>query len=294
MHASGAIVSVFAARLVVGSRSATGTGSRSATGAGFQARPLHTGGVPPTFETGYPMPAIIAHRGASLEAPENTIRAFERAIGIGVDRIELDLRRTADGGIVVLHDAVLTRLCDDPRQLTEMSLAEVLGLPVLAGDFGTAPNTRIPDFDEVLSRIAPRCPLYLELKTDGDPDPVAFSEQVLDLVPNGTVHRIASFDARVVSTTLKQGHRSVLIANELSALANIPEQLRPKLQALSLNHLSVDEQAVQATRELGIELWTWTVDHREQWQRLTDLGAVDAWCTNDPRALRSWLAGQDR
>lgn len=286
MHGSAGIVSVFAARLC--------TGSCTGIDTGFWARPLHHDSVPPTFETGCPMPAIIAHRGASLEAPENTIRAFERAIGIGVDRIELDLRRTADGGIVVLHDAVLSRLCGDPRSVTELSLAETSGLPVLAGDFGTAPNTRIPDFDEVLSRIAPRCPLYLELKTDGDPDPVAFSEQVLDLVPNGTVHRIASFDARVVSTTLQQGHRSVLIADDLAALADIPEQMRPRLQALSLNHAAVDEEAVRATRELGIELWTWTVDHPDQWQRLADLGAVDAWCTNDPRALRSWLAGQDR
>ncbi len=148
------------------------------------------------------MPAIIAHRGASLEAPENTIRAFERAIGIGVDRIELDLRRAADGGIVVIHDSVLQRLCGQQHSVADLTLAELRALPVFEPEYGTASNTRIPDLDEVLDRIAPRCPLYLELKED--PDPIAFTLEVLDLVPNGTVHRIASFDPDVVKTRTRE------------------------------------------------------------------------------------------
>ena len=117
MHGSAGIVSVFAARLCTGSR----TGSCTGIDTGFWARPLHHDSVPPTFETGCPMPAIIAHRGASLEAPENTIRAFERAIGIGVDRIELDLRRTADGGIVVLPCAQELRATDGTHAPAELT-----------------------------------------------------------------------------------------------------------------------------------------------------------------------------
>jgi glycerophosphoryl diester phosphodiesterase len=233
------------------------------------------------------MPAIIAHRGASLEAPENTIRAFERAIGIGVDRIELDLRRAADGGIVVIHDDDLERLCGDERHVNELSLAELRALPVLEPDYGTAPNMRVPEFDEVLDRIAPRCPLYLELKDD--PDPVAFTLEVLDLVPNGTVHRIASFDPTVVRTALENGHHAVLIADDADAIHRLPEELRPRLTALSLRHDAIDESALALVRSLGIETWAWTVDHPDQWDRLVELGATDAWCTNDPRKLRAWL-----
>jgi len=236
------------------------------------------------------MPAIIAHRGASLEAPENTIRAFERAIGIGVDRIELDLRRTADGGIVVIHDADLLRLCDDPRKLAELTLPEARALPVFPTEYGTAANTRIPEFDEVLDRIAPRCPLYLELKED--PDPVDFTDKVLDLVPNGTVHRIASFDPAIVRHALEQGHHAVLIANNLNALDEIPVKLRSKMNALSLRFDAISADALEVTKGLGIELWTWTVDQPEQWQHLEELQALDAWCTNDPRGLRGWLSGR--
>ena len=233
------------------------------------------------------MPAIIAHRGASLEAPENTIRAFERAIGIGVDRIELDLRRAADGGIVVIHDDDLQRLCGDDRRVDELTLAELRAFPVLEADYGTAPNTRVPEFDEVLDRIAPRCPLCLELKAD--PDPVAFTREVLDLVPNGTVHRIASFDPTVVKTALENRHHAVLIATEARSIESVPVELRTALTALSLRHDAIDESAIELARSLDIELWAWTVDHPAQWDRLAGLGATDAWCTNDPRALRAWL-----
>jgi glycerophosphoryl diester phosphodiesterase len=236
------------------------------------------------------MPAIIAHRGASLEAPENTIRAFERAIGIGVDRIELDLRRSADGGIVAFHDADLSRLCADERAVSELTLAELRALCVLEAEYGVAPNTRIPDFEEVVDRIAPRCPLYLELKED--PDPAGFTLAVLDLVPNGTVHRIASFDPVVVRTALENGHPAVLIAHTAAALEAIPDGLRTRLGALSLHVAAVDADTVARAADLGIPLWTWTVDRPEQWERLEQLGALDAWCTNDPRALRGWLSGR--
>ena len=235
------------------------------------------------------MPAIIAHRGASAEAPENTIRAFELAIGIGVDRIELDLRRAGDGGIVVIHDAALDRLCDDPRELRTLATAELQSLPVLASEYGIAPDMRIPGLDEVLDRIAPHCALYLELKTDGDGDPEGFTNSILDLLPADSTHRIASFDPRVVEHALEQGHPAVLIASEPGALHGIPADLRHRLGALSLRHTAIDASVLATIRELRIELWTWTVDEPAQWESLERLRDVDAWCTNDPRALRSWL-----
>ena len=238
------------------------------------------------------MPAIIAHRGASAEAPENTIRAFECAIGIGVDRIELDLRRASDGGIVVIHDAALDRLCDDPRELSTLATAELQSLPVLAREYGTAPNMRIPGLDEVLDRIAPPCALYLELKTGGDADPEGFAEAVLDLLPPNSRHRSASFDTRVVERALSLGHPAVLIADDLSALNRISADLRSRLGALSLRHTAIDATALATIKELGIELWTWTVDEPAQWESLARMQEVGAWCTNDPRALRCWLNGR--
>lgn len=238
------------------------------------------------------MPAIIAHRGASLEAPENTIRAFERAIGIGVDRIEMDLRRTRDHGIVVIHDADLQRLCGVGDEVAELTLAEACSFAVLADRYGSALDTTVPSFDEVLDRIAPRCALYLELKTDGDADAEEFTGQVLDLVPNETVHRIASFDVRVVQYALLHGHHAVLIADEVAALESLDESSRPKLHALSLRHDRIDAAALATTRALGIELWAWTVDQPDDFARLHRLSALDAWCTNDPRGLRGWMHGR--
>jgi hypothetical protein len=103
------------------------------------------------------------------------------------------------------------------------------------------------------------------------------------------VHRIASFDTRVVERALEHGHPAVLIANDSRALSKISAHLRSRLTALSLRHTAIDANVLATIKELGIELWTWTVDEPDQWESLERLQDIDAWCTNDPRALRCWL-----
>ena len=68
---------------------------------------------------------VIAHRGSSSEAPENTLRAFEAAVGRGADAIELDVRLTADGAPVVIHDATLDRTTDRTGPVAALTLAEL-------------------------------------------------------------------------------------------------------------------------------------------------------------------------
>ena len=73
-------------------------------------------------------PLVIAHRGGALLAPENTVQAFQAATAAGADAVETDLRLTADGALVCLHDADLLRLCGDARAVVELDLATIGGL----------------------------------------------------------------------------------------------------------------------------------------------------------------------
>ncbi|POR46277.1 glycerophosphoryl diester phosphodiesterase [Bosea psychrotolerans] len=73
-------------------------------------------------------PLVIAHRGGALLAPENTAEAFRAAVAAGADMVETDLRLTADGALVCLHDADLKRLCGDPRAVAEVDLATIRNL----------------------------------------------------------------------------------------------------------------------------------------------------------------------
>src|ERR1700733_13437872 len=92
-----------------------------------------------------PVPLAIARRGDPMAERENTLPAFTSAVREGADMIELDLRRTRDGEIVVLHDATLSRLWGDERTLADLDLAEVR-------EMGSG-QTRIPTFRQVLHDI---------------------------------------------------------------------------------------------------------------------------------------------
>jgi glycerophosphoryl diester phosphodiesterase len=107
---------------------------------------------------------IVAHRGVTTDAVENTLEAFRAAQSLGADAIELDVRLSADGIAVVYHYAYLEALTDGSGPVWQRSLAELRGLCV-----GGLADTRIPTLEEVLEEFAPT-PLGLEIELKG-PEP---------------------------------------------------------------------------------------------------------------------------
>jgi glycerophosphoryl diester phosphodiesterase len=103
---------------------------------------------------------VGAHRGAMCHAPENTLAAFEKAIEFGTYRIELDVRRSRDGHIVLMHDAAVDRTTDGHGRVADLTLAELKRLK--AG--GTEP---VPTLAETLACVKGRCKLLVEIKDDG-------------------------------------------------------------------------------------------------------------------------------
>jgi glycerophosphoryl diester phosphodiesterase len=109
-----------------------------------------------------PTPWIIAHRGASEEEPENTLRAFRRAAELGADMVELDLHLSRDGELVVIHDARVDKTTDGAGEVRALTLAELRRLDAGRGE-------RIPTLQEVIDALRSRCRLYIELKAPGTP-----------------------------------------------------------------------------------------------------------------------------
>ncbi|MCH8102721.1 MAG: hypothetical protein IIB28_06165 [Chloroflexi bacterium] len=114
---------------------------------------------------------LIAHRGFSSRAPENTIAAFDLAIGAGFDNIELDAHLSADGVPVVIHDDTLDRTTNGSGPVSSLTLAELRELDAGAwfGDDREYAGDPIPTLDELLERYAGRAHIHLELKSQ-DPD----------------------------------------------------------------------------------------------------------------------------
>jgi len=238
---------------------------------------------------------VIAHRGASLRAPENTLRAFELAIEEGADRIELDLQRSADGQIFVCHDVSLKRLTGVDAWACDLTLQDLQSLAVLPEVHEANPaDSHIPSLAQVVDQVADRCPLYCEIKVDGAGRHTGDLEHLiyecLKIVPRGRNHLIGSFDLHVVRRCLEAGRPTVLIAADPRQLDRLSVGERRRLAAVSVLHERIDAQLTARCAEFGLTLYAWTLDREKDWQRLSELGATAGWCTNDVAGLRTWLA----
>ena len=131
---------------------------------------------------------IIAHKGASGLAPENTMASFARALELGVDQIELDVRHTLDEEIVVFHDQRLDRIARDTlgNQVTgdvhDYTLAEIKQFDVGSWFDSKFSNERIPTLKEVLDFINGKCKVLIEIKHMDHPHYHDFAEKLVEVV----------------------------------------------------------------------------------------------------------------
>ncbi|MBA2458040.1 MAG: glycerophosphodiester phosphodiesterase [Gemmatimonadales bacterium] len=240
---------------------------------------------------------VIAHRGASAAAPENTLAAFELAAGQGADAFELDVRLSVDGAPVVIHDATLERTTDGTGPVRAQALVDLRLLDAGAGfspDGGaTFPyrgqGLRLPTLGEVLWAF-PRMPILVEVK-----EPEAQEAVRRVLVQEGAVERcvVASelqealeafrdppFARAASSSEIAQLYRGVLLRRRAAA---------PPYQLLSVplryRGLPVPTRRfVAAARELGCPVHVWTVNEPATARRLWARG-VAGMVTNVPEAM---------
>ena len=116
------------------------------------------------------MVANVAHRGASGSYPENTLIAFQKALEIGVDEIELDLHSTRDGHLVVMHDAAVDRTTDGTGAIAELTLAEIKALDTGSAFGAQFRGERVPTWEEALDLVQGKVGLNVHLKEGGTPD----------------------------------------------------------------------------------------------------------------------------
>jgi glycerophosphoryl diester phosphodiesterase len=222
---------------------------------------------------------VIAHRGASAARPENTLAAFTHARELGADGVELDARWTADGHVVVHHDAHLP----DGRALVELERAD------------------LPEWLPTLDQVLDRCQgllVNVEIKNDpGDPDHdpsgqrgVAIADR-LSARAGGPELLVSSFDHALVG--LVHDRHPELPTAALVAHTRRPERLLERLAqaghaAVNPVDALVDRTFVDLARAAGLAVYVWTVDDPARIAQLAALG-VDGVITNVPDVARSVL-----
>lgn len=114
------------------------------------------------------LPFLIAHRGASAAAPENTLLAFERALAAGAEVLECDVQMSRDGTVVVMHDATVDRTTDGRGAVRELAWPELRALDAgYPARFGTAfAGERIPRLEQLLERARGRAAVFVEIKPE--------------------------------------------------------------------------------------------------------------------------------
>ncbi|HXS58953.1 MAG TPA: glycerophosphodiester phosphodiesterase family protein [Hanamia sp.] len=118
---------------------------------------------PPLPKTKHKL-VVIAHRGSHLKFPENTLAAYEDAIKQGADYVEIDLRTTKDGHLVIMHDESTTRMTGKKALIKDLNYSEISNLKIKPTDKEDTATYRIPDFKSVLNLCRGRINIYLDFK----------------------------------------------------------------------------------------------------------------------------------
>jgi glycerophosphoryl diester phosphodiesterase len=225
-----------------------------------------------------PSPLVIAHRGASIERPENTLAAFRRALALEADGIELDVHVTCDGVPVVFHDPTLRRLTGGRGRIVRKKWAELAPLRVR----GAEPIPRLADVLRLTRGLAV---VQVEMKSGAVP-------AVVRAVARARAAEwviLASFDRRLVAAArdLAPAIPRMLISEGRDAPAALVRQLAACGAAgISVNHRAIRSAAwVRHFHQRGYAVWSWTVNDPVLARRLAGWG-VDALLGDDPALLR--------
>lgn len=217
---------------------------------------------------------VVGHRGACTLVPENTLPSFRAALEIGVNELELDLRATRDGQVVVIHDASVDRTTDGTGLVSELTFEQVRGLD--AGD-----GAQVPTFAEVLD--ATTGSLQVEIKDPRAIDPMMAvlrdrPEAIARLAPTsfdeGSVGRLVQLLPDVcVGLISKEASGAVLDrAAELGA------------GRVLVGLAAVTAEFVRRAHDRGFRVDVWPVDTPDQVRRAVALDA-DGFTTDDPRIV---------
>jgi glycerophosphoryl diester phosphodiesterase len=254
-----------------------------------------------------PGPWLVAHRGGSALAPENTFPAYDRAAALGADALEIDVRLTLDGKVVVFHDEGTERLTGESGTIEARKLAEVAALDAahaFSPDGGASFPLRgagvtVPTLAAVLARY-PSMRLNIDAKTE---DSALAEALVRDVRAAGAADRVClgSFSdaqAERLGSLLPEACRylpqGAATCHVLAAKSGSPGRACPAAYDLAdlPHHLSgmvvVDAKVVAYFHERGIPVHVWTVDDEPEMRELLAIG-VDGIVTDRPDVLRRVL-----
>jgi len=254
-------------------------------------------------------PVVIAHRGASAAAPEHTISAYDRAVAAGADYLELDVQRTKDGVLVVIHDASLDRTArgsssDCTGRVAEKSVAQIESCDMGAWFNSAYPSLaraefiglRVPRLADLIVRYAATNRLYIETK-----DPESYPGIEDDIVAELHQHAISAGESAMPRVFVQSFSKSSLVrmkaldptiplvqlfdATDPLAIAGQLADVRSYAAAIGVRKQDITPALVESAHSRCLLVHAYVSDDEPEMQSLLAM-EVDGIFTGDPDALR--------
>ena len=235
---------------------------------------------------------VVAHRGAHEEAPENTLAAFRKAIELGCDYVEVDVRRTKDGALVLMHDRSVDRTTNGTGNVADLTLADIRALDVGIKRGAQWAGERVPTFDEALTLCKGKVRIYVDNKA-GPPDQV-----IAEIEKHKMLKDVVIYDSPEACREFKKLRSKVWIMpghpKSVEAIAELARDLKP--ETLDGNVRDWTQELADAAHRADIQVWVDNLgknDNETGFRKSLAMG-VDAIQTDHPGLLLRFLKEKGR
>ncbi len=232
--------------------------------------------------------AIVAHRGGSLLAPENTLAAFNNAIQIGVAWIEIDVHRTRDKITVVIHDNTLDRTTNGKGSIDKTSFDKLRSFDAGCKFSDKFVGEKVPTLDETLALIAGKCNLLIEIKNPDESGEIekdvvsliqkhkAWSWCVVQSFNYPAVLKVHQLDAQIKTALL-------FVKPNIERIKNDAEM--SFLSGINIYHRFASKRTIEKIHALNKTVFAWTVNDSKRIRKMVGNG-VDGIMTDDPQMMK--------
>jgi glycerophosphoryl diester phosphodiesterase len=233
---------------------------------------------------------VTAHRGFSGDAPENTLAAFRKAMDVGSDMMELDVRFSKDGQLVVIHDDTLDRTTNGRGKVSDSTLEELKQLDAGSGFAPQFSGEQIPTLKEVLELAKGKIPVNIEIKDDS-PGPYKITDladRVLQEVKKSGMAEQVIFSSFYPSSLQRIKERdprmwvALLFHRDWNSLGEVTGGRA--FSVVNLRHSFLTREKIRRIHREGMKVNTYTVNSEEEMDRFIGWG-IDGIITNHPDKL---------
>ncbi|MGB9979599.1 glycerophosphodiester phosphodiesterase [Methanobacterium sp.] len=212
---------------------------------------------------------VIAHRGASFFEPENTIRAIEKAIKMGAGFVEVDVRKSKDNELVIMHDPDVNRTTNGNGFVKDYTLQELKELDADQGE-------TIPTLDEVISCVKDRIGLVIEIKEPGTEGKILekINENNLENIILTSFYHKSIKNARKINSSIDAGIIFACQPVDINQMA-----LNASANIIFPSYKYLDEDLIKQAHKNEISVYPWTIDDDRIFEKLVEMN-VDGIVTN--------------